>query len=396
MIDKHITVDAIRWRNVLPWLYLFRAAQLALRARVIIVALLAVLIYGVGCLLMRSLVFFDGPSNTQTLFSVLEEPIQSGPYFSNTPTHVTLLHIVPDANSVRWLSWVWRTVNEPATELFVPRHASWSRVATAWTQILWSLLIWAVFGGAMARLIAVRFARDESVSLRTALKFSFRNWQSYLYGPLLPMLGVGLFAIIGRAIASIDLWLSGGSGTLLNVLGFVPLGCGFLMTLLLLLMAVSWPLMVAAISTEGSDGFDGLSRAFGYVMNRPWYLLWLIAMAWGVGHILNGFVYLIVSVTQSLTPWYVRKPNYVFWPDLLRVTHLAVLVSYFWSATTVIYFLLRQSEDGTPLDLVYIPSPPPKPEPLPVVGVAASEQPVIEQPVIERPQADAGEVAMKS
>ena len=65
--------------------------------------------------------------------------------------------------------------------------------------------------------------------------------------------------------------------------------------------------------------------------------------------------------------------------------HLSVLVSFFWSATTVIYFLLRQSDDGTPLDQVYIPGPPPKPEPLPVVGVAASQQPVIERPVIERP-----------
>ena len=385
MIDKHITVDAIRWPSVLPWLHLFRATQLALRSRVIFVALLAVLVYGVGGLLMRSLSFFDGPHDARTLFTVLEEPIQSGPSFSQTPANVTLLHIVPDANSVRWLSWVWRTVTEPATELFRTHHASWRPVASNWTQILWSLLIWAVFGGAMARMIAVRFARDESVSLRMALKFSVRNWQSYLYGPLLPMLGVGLFAIIGRVVATLDFWLSSGSGTLLIVLGFVPIGCGFLMALLLLLMAVSWPLMVAAISVEGSDGFDGLSRAFGYVMNRPWYLLWLIAMACGIGHVLNGFVYLIVSVTQSLTPWYVRKPHYVFWTDLVKLTHLAVLVSYFWSATTVIYFLLRQSEDGTPLDQVYIPGPPPKPEPLPVVGVAASQQPVIEQPLMERP-----------
>jgi hypothetical protein len=67
----------------------------------------------------------------------------------------------------------------------------------------------------------------------------------------------------------------------------------------------------------------------------------------------------------------------------LKVLQLAVLASYFWSATTVIYFLLRQSDDGTPLDQVYIPGPPPKAEPLPLVGVAASQQPVIERPATD-------------
>ena len=72
------------------------------------------------------------------------------------------------------------------------------------------------------------------------------------------------------------------------------------------------------------------------------------------------------------------------WLDVLGIVQRGVSVSIFWSAITVIYFLLRQSEDGTPLDQVYISDPLPKAESLPVVGVAASPQQVIEQPLIER------------
>ena len=73
----------------------------------------------------------------------------------------------------------------------------------------------------------------------------------------------------------------------------------------------------------------------------------------------------------------------ILWLHVLNIVCLGVVVSLFWSATTVIYFLLRQSDDGTPLDEVYIPGPPPKAEPLPLVGVAASQQPVIERPATE-------------
>ena len=46
MTDKHITVDSIRWHSVLPWLHLLRAVQLALRVRVVLLALCAVVVFG--------------------------------------------------------------------------------------------------------------------------------------------------------------------------------------------------------------------------------------------------------------------------------------------------------------------------------------------------------------
>ncbi len=383
MTDKHFTVDSIRWRSVLPWLQLLRAADLALRIRVLVLSLLAVIVFTTGNSWLRELPFVKS-SGDQELFPLLSDVSRFGPepeQFQSLRSDVIWERIV------NRLTWPLQTVVVPAARLF-QLNSSWPRIAAAWTSLLWSLLIWAIFAGAGVRMLAVRFAREESLSLRAALTFSIRNWQSYLYGPLLPMLGVGFFALVAYALHSANLVINDGLKTALWLIGFLPIACGFAMAFLLVLMAVSWPLMVAAISTEGSDGFDGLSRSFGYVMNRPWYLLSLTVSSLLIGALTGAFVWLFFDLAAWLTDWslgqgFLANSQFFFWREAFKLGFVAVLVSYFWSATTVIYFLLRQSEDGTPLDQVYIPGPPPKPELLPVVGVAASQQPVIERPATE-------------
>ena len=47
--------------------------------------------------------------------------------------------------------------------------------------------------------------------------------------------------------------------------------------------------------------------------------------------------------------------------------------SYFWTTVTVIYFLLRKSEDSIGLDQVYIPAGEPVDDTLPLVGIPAAD-----------------------
>jgi hypothetical protein len=44
-----------------------------------------------------------------------------------------------------------------------------------------------------------------------------------------------------------------------------------------------------------------------------------------------------------------------FWKNCLRALAYGFVFSYFWSAATVIYFLLRRLVDATELDEVYMP-----------------------------------------
>ncbi len=400
MTDKHITVDTIRWHSVLPCLHLLRVPQLAFRGRAIALAMLAVVVFALGNAALRQLPFIEG-KDPKSLFPVLPElsaTVSERLVSSNVLEERWLIpREVPKANRDRrladsygWMTWPLETVIQPAIRLF-DFGSSWSEIATAWTSLLWALLVWGVFGGALSRMMAVRFARDESVSLRAALRFSIRNWQSHLYGPLLPMLGVGFFTLVAFSVGSLERWLVASNGTVLAVLGSIPVLCGVAMTILLGLTTAGWPLMTSAISTEGSDGFDGLSRAFGYVLNRSWYLLGLTLLVVLIGYFTSTLLVVFFEITTWLVDWSVgptsEKDSGTLWFDVLNIARIGICVSYFWSATTVIYFLLRQSDDGAPLDQVYIPGPPPKAEPLPLVGVATSQQPVIERPATEAGEA---------
>ena len=392
MTDKHITVDSIRWHSVLPWLHLLRAAQLALRVRVVLLALLTVVVFSTGRVAINALPFVSPDDfGSNYLFPdmprdslALRESVRFRPLPSEVPEERLIWSGFPTPPSPEWLAWPLETVHGPARELF-RFGKNWESLASSWTRLLWALLVWGTLGGALVRMNAVRFARDESVPIGAALVSSFRNWQSYLYCPLLPLLGVGFLSLGILVVGWLEHSIGRSNGEVIRFLGWIPMISGFLMAFVLILTAISWPLMVAAISTEGSDGFDGLSRAIGYVMNRPWYFLWLIVLACGVGLVTMFFVWWSFDIAAWLTISILQRPDTgtVFWNEGQSALRLAVLASYFWSATTVIYFLLRQSDDGTPLDEVYIPGPPPKAEPLPLVGVAASQQPVIERPATE-------------
>lgn len=396
MTDKHITVDTIRWHSVLPCLHLLRAAQLALRVRVLLLALLTVVVFSTGRVAINALPFVksDGfGSNTlvpdvQRESAVWRESVRFEPLTSTAPTErLVIWSGFPSPPSPEWLGWPLETVHGPTRKL-IQLNQSWEQLASSWTRLLWALLIWGTLGGAIVRMVAVRFARDESVPIGNAIAVSTRRWQSYLYGPLLPLLGIGCLSLGIHFVGWLERVVGSNTGWVLLLLGWIPLVLGLLMAALLILTAISWPLMVAAISTEGSDGFDGLSRAFGYVMNRPWYLLWLIVLACGVGLVTTFFAWWFLDIATWLTASILQLPHpgAAFWGEVQAALRVAVLSSYFWSATTVIYFLLRQSDDGTPLDQAYIPGPPPKAEPLPLVGVATSQQPVIERPATESAQ----------
>lgn len=203
------------------------------------------------------------------------------------------------------------------------------------------------------------------------------------------------------------------------------------MALALLGLAVIWPLMFPAISVEGTEGVDALTRGYSYLIGRPWnyFFYWLVA-------IINGAAAMIIAVAfgyatiklsylavlgglgeENAKMAYAYTPLNGFWRDSIAGsieptgskavvavfvgfwTHLVFMCvagfaySYFWTAATVIYFLMRRDVDEidatevdvgddeddpfpnfattpptTPktagLNIIDTPSPPPSPFPL--------------------------------
>lgn len=416
MDNKLATIDRIDYRRVFPWVHLFRAFSIAADFRKLLLAAAGLLAFSAGQLLIADLPFAPSPGAGRGDHRWPWEQSLGYEQFFGDPLTETQGLLVDPAGTLTRMATNWEIVIRPVRFLILPAvllfrgHAAWAPVAYAWTQLLWALIVWSVFGGAITRIAAVQIARGNNIGLWAALRFAFSRFPSYMAAPLLPIVGVGVFwafcalaGLVGRIPVAGEI--------LLGILWIVPLLLGFLMTLTLLGLAVGWPLMFATISTEGSDAFDGMSRSFSYVYDRPWHYLWMVLVAMLYGSLVIFLAAVIASALVSFASWGVSAglndqqalavPQGVLAPgaamgersmlgDLAGLWTRGVglllwgfVYSYFWTITTIIYFVLRQSDDGTPMDEVYVPQAPDRNESLPLVGTAVSDQTVIERPGTE-------------
>jgi hypothetical protein len=258
------------------------------------------------------------------------------------------------------------------------------------------LVLWSIFGGAICRIAAVHAARDEKLSIRSALMFSGGKFFSFLFAPIIPLLivvGIGLLVTIGSALANIPYF----GPIIVGAVFFLALAAGFVMALVLLGLIGGFNVMYPTIAVEGSDSFDAISRSFSYLYARPWRLGFytLVSIVYGTASYL--FVRLFIFVMLVLAHRFggiavgATAPSTAplwtsLWPDpatsgrlsydidTLSLTfaqeigarliwlwvHLVIAllgafaVCFYFSANTIIYYLLRKEVDATDLDDVYI------------------------------------------
>jgi len=176
---------------------------------------------------------------------------------------------------------------------------------------------------------------------------------------------------------------------------FLALLGGLVMTLVLLGTIGGYNLMHPTIAVEGSDSFDAISRSFSYVFHSPWRMLWYTFVSVVYGAIcylfVRFFVWLVLALTWFFVAWFLGgqpgkywpvmfppptdplaplpySPDYahlhwveqiaagmmVWWNYLLIGLVAAFAISYYFSANTIIYFLMRREVDATEMDDVYV------------------------------------------
>jgi len=293
---------------------------------------------------------------------------------------------------------------------------------------VWSLLVLALTGGAVYRIAALHFAREEKISIGQALKFSLSKFFSFLTAPLIPLaiiLLVGLLLTVGGLIGSIPVV----GEVILGILFFLAIILGLVAAFLIVGLLAGWPLMYPTIAVEGSDSFDAISRSYSYVFARPWRagLYALVALVYGVATYLfvRLFAYIALASAHSFLKWGMIGGGSSLHPDADKIDVLwrrptfdnlftagnwqamsgaepfaavliqicvyvvaamvgAYLLSYFASASTSIYYLLRRKVDATDLDDVYVEDT--DEEELPAPAAEPSEKPAEEAPEKETAQ----------
>jgi hypothetical protein len=263
--------------------------------------------------------------------------------------------------------------------------------------IIITLSVISVSGGAICRIAALQFARGEKPGLTEALRYSTKRFVSFFTTPLAPF---GIIACIGALI--LLLGLMGNipyAGEIIVSLG-APLALltGGLIAVILLGAVVGFNMMFPAVAYDGSDCFDAISRSFSYVYAKPWHMLFYTSIAAIYGSIcytfIRYFAFLVLWITRfslQISLWVndsADKTNKLttIWPRpefkdllgsstpvptnqtetvaafliylfLLVVVGLVVsfIISFYFSANTIIYSLMRGNVDNTPREDIYMP-----------------------------------------
>lgn len=265
-----------------------------------------------------------------------------------------------------------------------------------------ALVIWSLGGGTMCRLAAVEFARDEKPTLAQALRFTLdKLWGGFVLAPCIPLafvfIAILLMILVGCVIRIP--WLGDVVGGLLF---FLPLLGGFFVVLMLAGMLLGGGLLWPSVAAEGSDAFDAFQRSVSYSLWKLWKTIYYITVVtvfasfcWVVAN-LGTFVAL--SIARAALGF--GSSWFGFWPKeagpqpLSKIDHLwpmigpnalhawpsgslgvfeyfsaacvwvwvmvfvglvwAFLASFYHTAWTVLYFLLRRDVDMIEIDEVYI------------------------------------------
>jgi len=249
--------------------------------------------------------------------------------------------------------------------------------ASEWFGLLaclaWGVIVWAWPAAIITRRAALELVREERIGFGATLRFVRRRLASYQGAPWLPTVGLLLITVPATLLgllarSSVGLALAGVVWPLVLV--------GSLAAAVLVIgLALGWPLLWAAISVDGGDAFDAVSRTYSYVFDSVLRFVGYVALAALVG--LAGFVGISVfaAVTLHLALWTVSwgagadwlnatgdlpfgLRAITFWSNCVWLVANAYLPSYVLTAGTAIYLLLRFRVDGAELDQLHFDEPP--------------------------------------
>ena len=252
------------------------------------------------------------------------------------------------------------------------------------------LLLALVIAGAIARVYALRKARDESIGFDDAAAFSLKNLSQLAAGPFFMVAAVALFAFGGLACGA----LAGApyAGPVLQVVA-QPLAilAALVTTILVVGLVLGFPLYVCAVAVERNGSLDAVSRTYSYVFGRPvmygvtaLLLLAVAGLIEGFGGWFAGLARMLMErganwsggadLAPSLKAAFDAAPAlatpvlpegagggasasmWIAWifAALTMLLLRGFIVSYVVGGFTDLYFMLREEVEGVPPTEVYV------------------------------------------
>jgi hypothetical protein len=260
------------------------------------------------------------------------------------------------------------------------------------------LAVTSIAGGAICRIAALQTARDEKPGLTESLQFSIQRFSNFFTTPLAP-LGIIIFCGVFLALLGLIGNIPRLGELIIGIFILFALIIGALIAIVLIGSVAGCNLMFPAVAYDGSDCFDAISRSFNYIYARPWHMLFYTAITAVYGAICYMFVRLFIFITLWVTHWFIDIGLWVtnsshgskleaIWPapEFMNLLHpldltsmswsesfagfliylfvlivsrllvISFIISFYLSANTIIYSLMRYNVDKTATEDIYTPA----------------------------------------
>lgn len=400
MTDERGVLRRIAWRELFPWLIIFRTFRLSISPTLLAVATLAVALSYVGTGVGR--VFLKQDDLTKEGHLKLLCP----PLAAQVPSAVAKYLPAKGSSTTEG----YYHLADPFYRIF-RRELNLNYAAYYVFVSLWSLAVWAFAGGVITRRAVVEFASDETPGIVDTVKFVGRRYLWYFLSPLYPLCGI-LLLMLPIAALGLMAWITNLGVVLAGLVWILVMVAGLVAAWLLAGLLFGFPLMWGTISAEREgDAFEAFSRSFSYVYGKPLHYLFYAVVAalfgaiclavvqgaaemiiefgfwslsWGageermqqIGNLANRELSGLYAQKAPAEPAILKAGVFLMLLaiGLVRLVAVGFTFSFFWCVASAIYLLLRQDVDDKELDDVYMPVEPYSPKgPLPSPSMPAPE-----------------------
>lgn len=130
------------------------------------------------------------------------------------------------------------------------------------------LVLWSVAGGAIARVYALRKARDETIGMDQAVGFSLGSLGQFVAAPLFTIAAGALFVAVLLACGAASAIPY--AGPVLQLIAQPLSALAAVVTGVIVSgLVFGYPILQAAVAVERNGSLDAVSRTFSYVWTRP-------------------------------------------------------------------------------------------------------------------------------
>lgn len=256
-----------------------------------------------------------------------------------------------------------------------------------------ALIVWGLFGGAIARSAAVMFATGERMKMSRALAFAAAKVWGFFFVVVAPFVVAAMIAAVLAGLGWVFFrfaasgFAGGYVGGAVSVIGgalyVVALALSGVAVVVLVGALAGAPMVVPALASEGTDAIDAFQRVLAYVWARPFRVLLYVLVLTVQAALIAGLIGLTVGwigsfaanattvlidggpaaevaravKTQTLEG---RMPGYSaptglaaagvravgFWSKVLGLAVPSFLVSFWFAAGAVLYLCVRRVVDG--------------------------------------------------